>query len=456
MNFKAILVLLLITLGLGSLLYFQRDADEVSSQEKPKFEMILPYSSDDVERVTVVYQDTVYALVRDGLEWEMEAPDKGWGADSMVINHLLRTLCKAPFISSIPFDELDPAAVKLDHPVLIFTAYVSGQDSTRLEFGTLNPTTDNIYILRRDEGRVVLANKLLGAMMTVNGFLVRGKSLTGISPYEAVGIEVESHGRQVFSASRDSVEGFWWIKQGSDNLRADKRKLNLRLGELYRDQVREFYRTGDYSQSETGLNSPQRKMKITAASGETSVITLGKKDAEENYLRWATSSIYPDHLLLIDEWLIERIDLFIADSLENRELVDFFPSEVDFISVSSPLDSLVITAADDTLWSIVTPQQAKAKYLIVGLLLTHMDTVQAIKVLPEGRGRGFESPQARLVLKQGENMLADLVVGDFVGDNVYIRDRTRNLDFLVSSREVTPLNVSFRDVADIPVRHVVE
>jgi hypothetical protein len=456
MNFKAILVLLMITLGLGAVLYFQRDADEANSQDKPKIEMILPYSYGDVERVTVVYQDTTYVVVRDGLEWDMELPDKGWGADSLVINHLLRTLCEAPFVSSIPFEELDPVAVKLDKPVLVFTAYVSGQDSTRLEFGTLNPTTDNIYILRREEGRVVLANKLLGPMMTVNGFLVRGKSLTGIRPYQAVGIEMESRGRKVFSASRDSVEGNWWIGQRSGNLLANKRKLNVRLGELYNDQIREFYRTGDYPLSETGLNAPLRKMRITAGNGETSVITLGKRDIEENYLRWATSSIYPDHILLIDEWLIERFDLFIADSMENRELVSFYPSDVDFISVASPLDSLVMTATDDTLWTIVTPQQAKAKYLIVDKLLTHMDTVKAIRVLPEGSGRGFESPQARLVLKQGDNLLADLVVGDYVGANVFIRDRARNLDFLVSSREVTPLNASFKDVADISVRHVVE
>ncbi len=456
MNFKAILVLLLITLGLGSILYFQRDADEVSSQDKPKLEKIIPYASGDVERVTVIYQDTTYVVVRDGLEWDMELPDKGWGADSLVINHLLRTLCAAPFVSSIPFDELDPVAVKLDKPVLVLTAYVSDQDSTRLEFGTLNPTTDNIYILRRGEGRVVLANKLLGPMMTVNGFLVRGKSLTGISPLETVGIEVESRGRQVFSASRDSVRGCWWMGQGSDSRMADKRKLNVRLGELYRDQIREFYRTGDYSPSETGLNAPLRRMKITAASGETSIITIGKIDEEENYLRWATSSIYPDHLLLIDEWLIERIDLFRPDSMGNRELADFFPSDVDFISITSPLDSLVMTAADDTLWSIITPREARAKYLVVDMLLTHLDTVEAIRVLPEAGGRGFESPQARLVLKQGDNMLADLVVGDYVDGNVYIRDRKRNLDFLASSREVTPLNASFKDVADIPVRHVVE
>ena len=57
---------------------------------------------------------------------------------------------------------LDLAAVKLDKPVLVFTAYTSIRDSTRLEFGTLNPTTDNIYVHRVGEGRVVLANKLLG------------------------------------------------------------------------------------------------------------------------------------------------------------------------------------------------------------------------------------------------------------------------------------------------------
>ncbi len=456
MNLKAILLLILITLGLGAVLYFQRDTDEAASKEEPQFEMILPYSPDDVVRVSVIYEDTTYVVVRDGAEWDMELPDEGWGADSLVINHLLRTLCAAPFVNSIPLAELDPAEVKLDKPVLVFTAYVSDQDSIRLEFGTLNPTTENIYILRRGEGRVVLANKLLGPMMTVNGFLVRGKSLSGINPFETVGIEVESGGRRVFSASRSGVEEHWWIRQGSDSLWADRRKLNLRLSELYRGQVREFYRSGDIARSQTGLNAPVRRMKITAGSGKTTVISFGKTDSEEPYLRWATSSHYPDHLLLIDSWLIDRVDLLLPDSMECRELADFVPSDVDFILISSLLDSLVLTAENDSLWSIVEPRQARAKYLMVEGLLTHIDTVNAIRVLPGGSNRGFDSPQARLVLKQGEKLLADLVVGDYVGEDVYVRDRKRNIDFLASTKQVSPLNVSFRDLADIPVRHVVE
>lgn len=456
MNFKAIFVLMLVTLGLGAFLYIQRDQDEAGSQDKTVLEKILPYSSSDVERVTVIYLDTTYVLVRDGFEWKMELPDKGWGGDSLVINHLLRTLCESPFASSIPFAELDPVAVKLDKPVLVFTAYVSSQDSIRLEFGTLNPTTDNIYILRRGEGRVVLANKLLGPMMTVNGFLVRGKSLTGMKPFEIVGIEVESRGRRVFSATRENTEANWWIDQERGSLWGDKRKLNIRLGEFNRQLVKNFYRTGEIPQSETGLNAPVRRIKVTGESGETSVISFGKTDSEENYLRWASSSIYPDHLLLIDAWLIDRVDLLIADSMECRELADFFPPDVDFISISSPLDSLVLRVNDDSLWTIIEPQQAKAKYLAVEMLLTHIDTVEAIRVLPEGRNRGFESPQARLVLKQGDNLLADLVVGDYVGENVYIRDMKRNVDLIASPREVSPLNVSFGDFADIPVRHVVE
>ena len=62
----------------------------------------------------MIYQDTTYVIVRDGFEWDLEQPDKGLGADSLVINHLLRTLCEAPFANSIPFEELDPAAAA-DH-----------------------------------------------------------------------------------------------------------------------------------------------------------------------------------------------------------------------------------------------------------------------------------------------------------------------------------------------------
>ncbi|MFC1544670.1 DUF4340 domain-containing protein [Gemmatimonadota bacterium] len=456
MNWKVILLLLVATLGLGAYLVFQEKPESEQTEDQQKIERILPYSPDEVRRITVIYRDTTYVIVRDGNEWTMEQPAVSGEADSLVVNHLVRTLCETAFINSIPVDELDLEDVELIHPVLVFTAYNQAGDSTRLEFGTLNPTTDNIYIHRRGEGRVVLVNKLLGPMLTVNNFLLMGKSLTGVSPYHAVGVEVESGGRNVFRAFRSTERGRWWIGDGRDTLWADQYKLKIRLAELYDGQVREFYEEDSVPVTETGLNRPVRTLKVAATSGDTTVVAFGKPEIDREYLRWASSSIYPGQLLLIDSWLIERIDVFRADSMQCRELADFFPLDVDLISLSSPLDSLVLTAYNDTLWNIVTPQQAKAKYLMVEQLLVHADTVEAKKIIPPGSNRGYETPQARLVLKRGDELLADIVFGDYAGEDIYVRDNKRNMDFLASSVEVAPLNITFKELADIPVRHVVE
>ena len=456
MNWKVLVLLLAFTLALGAYLFLQDQPEAGEEAGSTELEYVLPYAPEDVQKVTIIFQDTTYVVVRDGLEWHLEQPDPGWGADSLVINHLLRTLSQMPYVNSIPVSELDMAAVKLDDPVLVFTAYKSDLDSTRLEFGALNPTTENIYILIAGQGRVALANKLLGPMMTVNGFLVRGKSLTGVQPYRTVGIEVESGGRSVFRCYRADGRDRWRIDTAGGSVLADKLKLNLRLGELYSDQVREFLPAGSVRRQETGLNRPVRTLRLVAENGDTSVVRLGRTVSDQDYLRWASSSIYPGHLLLIDSWLIERVDKFVPDSMRTLQIVDFIPSEVTFISLANPLDSLVLTAENDTLWRLIAPRQARAKYQFVEQLLSHADTLKGSKVLPAGGDRGFESPQVRLVLMNGDSLLVDMLVGYFAETEVYVRDNVRNIDFLASPRKLEPLNATFKDVADIPVRHVVE
>jgi hypothetical protein len=232
--------------------------------------------------------------------------------------------------------------------------------------------------------------------------------------------------------------------------------MELRLAEFYRAQVREFHENGEVTPAETGLNRPVRVLIMVGDKGDTTVVKFGRTlgDGEE-YMRWASSTIYPDHVILVDSWMVERIDMFTPDSMRNRQLADFEPADVDFIALSSPLDSLVLLADNDTLWNIVEPEQAKAKFLLVDQLLRHVDTLAA-EIIPAGNNRGYNTPQARLMLKHGDRLLADLVFGDYTGDDIYVRDNKRNMDFLASSAEVAPLNITFKDLADIPVRHVVE
>lgn len=456
MNWKVLLVLLLITLGLGGYLLYQGQPLVENKTDRIELDRVLPYSPEEVRKLTVLFMDTTYVIERDGYEWDMDQPDPGWGADSMVVNHLLRTLSEMPYSRAIPVSELDLAEVGLDNPVLVFTAYRSETDSVRLVFGTLNPATESIYILIENKGEVALANKLLGQMLTVDGFLLRGKSLTGIHPYSTVSVRVVSGTREVFNCSRENSRAPWFIHSGGKKLLADKRALNNILGQLYQAQVREFEPRGQKQIRETGLNSPVKTVTVVSEQGDTAVLKLGANDAELDYIRWAATTLYPEHYVLIDSWLLDEIDRMRPDSMQSRRLANFVPSDVDFISLASPLDSLALRAENDTLWNFVAPQEAKVKYVMLEQLLTHVDTLAADKILPPGGDRGFETPQTRLVLMDGDSLLADVIVGYYADEKVYVRDNVRKLDFLASSRDLEPLNVTFREMADIPVRHVVE
>jgi len=456
MSWKGIVVLLVLVAGLGAYLLLQKSGGPAGQKPKGEVEYLLSVPLEKVSAIRVEFLDTTYLARRDGLEWFMEEAFKGNRADSTILNHLVYVLDKAPVMSRITTDSLDLKMVALDPPVLVIVVYVKDGDSTRLSFGALNPTTDNIYVRRNDEEKVLLTNKIIGPMLAVGGFLLRAKGLYRFNPYEVKRIRFDNGGRTVFLATRSGEFDQWWIDGPKAPEPGDKRKILRLLKDLYNGQVRGFIPGDEVSRRETTLDQPQRTLVLTGEKGDSEVILIGDVYEPKAYFRWASSTLFPDQYLLVDSRLRDELNKFDPDSLKSLQIADFQSTEVDRIEINSPLDSLVVVAQSDTLWKIVFPQEARCKLWEVETLLAQADTMSADGLAGPGSDRGYTHPQLRFVLKSGDRGICDIVFGNFTGqDQVFVRDNLRGLDFVAKSRIVQLMSVSFRDLADIPVRHIV-
>ncbi|HLA38932.1 MAG TPA: DUF4340 domain-containing protein, partial [Candidatus Glassbacteria bacterium] len=377
MGWKGITILLVLVLALGAYLLLQKNEEPAVKPAQSNAEYLLNCPLEDASVMRIVFSDTSYLARRQGLDWYMEEAFRGYRADSTILNHLFRVLNKAPVVSRIATDSLDLAMVSLEPPVLQIVVYCAGGDSTRLHFGALNPTTENIYVRRNNEEKVLLTGKVVGPMLGVNGFLLRAKGLFRFNPYDVAKVRYENSGRIVFSATRSGDDDQWWIDSGKQRLLGDKVNFLRLVKDLYNGQVREFVPAAEATLRETTLASPQRKLVLTDEKGDSDVVLLGDVFKQAAYYRWAGSTLFPDEYLLVDSRLREKMDAFAVDSLKSMRITDFQSGDVNRIEIVSPIDSLVLTADSDTLWRLVYPQQARCKLWQVERILAHLDTLNA-------------------------------------------------------------------------------
>jgi len=455
MNWKTILVLLLVCLGLGFYLFLESRKE--SGIARPKKDYLLSADMDNVTAMRITFFDTTFVVEKRYTEWVMRQPYEGQLADSLLIHHLLRTLNKIAPLGYVPADSLDLGLAMLEPPVVTFTIYTGRGDSTFLGFGVLNPTTENIYVRRNREDRVLLIGREVGPMLGFNSFMIRGKGLTPLHPLYVREIRYSSPEGKVFKAYRLEHTKEWWAESGKEKVFADKRQIIRLLSDVYANQVREFRALDEAGPSQTGLNRPLRRLWIVGENEDTTAISLGRPLAEREYLRWASSNLYPDNLLLVDSRVLTRLDDFNLEYVRNLKMTYFQANEVDRIELFSPLDSIVIVADDDTLWRIIKPEEIGCRLPQVEKLLTHVDTMGAFKILPLSAGKGFNRPQFELNLYAGERVLVSLQAGDYAGEKeIYMLDRVRNVVYLTKSAQIERLTYTFNDLADIPVRHIVK
>ena len=455
MNWKIILILLVVCLGLGAYLYLEMGSDAPSTTERKQIEYLMSYP-DRVESLTISFLDTFYVVNRRESEWVMAEPLAGELADSSMVNHLLEILARIPVIRSIPIDSVNLAQLYLDNPAIWFRVDFTGGDSSTVGFGLLNPTTENIYARREGEDRVLLIGKDVGPMLYINSLLLRSKQLISLSPYRVKHIRLKARQGWESVLDRDQLTGEWSVRQGRRKTRADKSRIQDLLSSLYQGQVHEYLPPDAANMVRTGLHRPVRQLVVVGEQEDSITVSVGNPQRGREYLRWAGTSICPDNLLLVDLRLVELLDGLRLERIRDLHVADFDRGGLNRIELVYSTGKIVLTAENDTLWRIVEPEQSPCKIWQVERLLIHADTMQASRVLPPGGKRGFNRPQLRMTLSAGSEVVARILVGDYKADSLYIRDDLRGIDFLDSSSELEKLTYTFEDLADIAVRHVVE
>lgn len=457
MNWKILLVVLLLSVGAG--LYLAREMGVFKTEEVrgPETEKLLTVDLDNIDRLKISFLDTTYVVRKHMSEWKIESPYPAEMADSLTVNHLLRVLTSINVLRKIPLDSISLAQVNLDVPVMSFDIEFRDGSRTGVGFGVLNPTTENIYTRRTDEDSVILISRIMGPSLAFTGNMIRSRQLINLPVLRINRLELDSGRGGSLVLSMDPETGIWWREAPDGRVMIDKRPVLVLLERLHLAEVREFYDSDEADEAESGLGSPVRRLVVEDLDGGRNEVRLGRKEVDRPYLIWAASTVYPENLLLVDSLLVGQFDRLNHGNLTLRKLAPIDVNLADRISLKYQDSELELTAESDTLWRIVKPREINARFWQVERILGQVDTMEAVTVLPsQTGGRGFDAPQLDLSLYHRDSLLGRYLIGDYSGTDIFFRDVRRGQDFLVPPRTLERLSWTFDELADIPVRHVVQ
>lgn len=455
MNWKILLVILLVMSGAGFYLAREMDLFKKPDEEPVKIEKLISFDIDAVDRTTISFMDTAYVLERNFDEWRILEPYSGENADTLTVNNMLRTLTRINVIRKIPLDSINLAQVNLDKPVLSLEMHFKDGSSRGVNFGALNPTTENIYVHITGADTVIMIGRTLGASLAVNGRMIRSKQLINLPVLRVASFELERNG-QTDRFAVDRQTGQWWVESPGPRRLVNKLVILTVLERFHQGEVREFYPPDHAGSAVTGLDKPVRRLIVEDLDGGRNEIRLGKSDQEREYLMWASSTVYPSEIVLVDSALVGQLDRLRPESIPYTRLSRLNIFSIDRMHFKYRDAELELKADSDTLWRLTLPQEHKARLWQVEKILAHVDTMNAVTLLPQkAPEHSFDDPQIDLTLYSGDSLIGHYQIGDYAGSDIYFRDVLNTADYTVAQRTLELLSWKYDDLADVQVRHVV-
>lgn len=455
MNWKILLVILLVMSGVGLYLAREMGLFKKADPEPVKIEKLINFDMDAVDRAKISFMDTTYVLERHYDEWRILEPYAGEQADSLTVNNILRTLTKISVIRKIPLDSINLAQVNLDKPVLSFEIHFPDGKTRGVSFGALNPTTDNIYVHISGVDSVILIGRTLGPSLAVDGRMIRSKQLMNLPVLRVASLELERNG-QTDRFAVDRQTGQWWVESPGPRRPVNKLVVLTVLERFHQGEVREFYPLDHAGLAVTGLDKPVRRLIVEDLDGGRNEIRLGRRDSERDYLMWASSTVYPAEIMLVDSVLVSQLDRLRPENIPYTRLARLDVFNIDRMHFQYRDSELELKADSDTLWRLTLPQEHKARLWQVEKILAHVDTMNAVTLLPKkAPEHSFDDPQLDLTLYSGDSLIGHYQIGDYAGSDIYFRDILNSADYTVAQRTLELLSWKYDDLADVQVRHVV-
>jgi hypothetical protein len=427
MRFRGTLILLVICAAFGSYLYFYEiKGGEKREKAKQEENRVWTLDSAAIQQIDLTTASSTVAVARTGdKEWKITAP-RTLDADADGLNSIARSAADISREGVIETDTSDLARFGLQPPQVNLKLKTKEGKEYNILFGNTNPTGSSTYATVGGKNEVFLVASSIAANFNKKLEDLRNHAILGFEQYEAQSLELKS--------AKDDVrlvkENDRWFSQGEEKWAADSSAVTEILSSLSTGRIKQFFdeNPGDYTN--LGFDKPVVDVRVTVGKDKAlKHLVIGIEKSEltkkgEKKPAFIGSNLY----LARDE---ARQDLFFVDKsfvdallkqrsdLRDKALAAFQRWDVDSITLTNSKGTLNFTKSGGD-WVLGEAKKKTNWEAVNGILDALEKPVKEFIDKPATPDTyGLDKPVARVILKQGETVKAELVFGKEAKDGIY-------------------------------------
>lgn len=432
---KKTIVLFVIFLGLLAYVYFFEIQGEKRKQaHKEKEEQILDFDKEKVSGLSFLPAGII--VKKEDSHWKISSPVQT-ESDQATIENILdnfRWLKKGRFVSDNLNDfkkfGLSPyqAALVIHHE----------GDNDTLFLGDNNLDNTKVFYRKSGSNNVYLVSTTLQTNATKTLYDLRDKSVLKFEKQEITKILIEKN-RQIFSCYKDKAQR-WWLEHPIKEM-CDEDKIDDILNELNNSKIARF-------ESEQANNLKKYELHnswliatlFDSNKTDQKALYIGKKNENGYYAKGESKPT----IFVVDSSLIVELNVTLFD-LRDKTIVSFEQDSITEILLVYSGFSFHCVKDSSKRWWMTQPDSDLVKSWKISSLLYDIKDIKVAQFLDgpprSSRFYGFDDPAIKLILKKGEGILTDLLIGKKVDDKVYLKNNLTDKVYQVTTKVKDKLKV---------------
>ena len=204
------LIVMIVAAAASIGLYFaardKKEKDDKAAAESAADLILFSFDSNAVNKVEFTCSDGSYTAELSGSEWKLTSGGD-FALDQSYVKNVCTYAATLKASKSYSRDESKLSSYGLDKPSVI-TLY-DGQNSYKLNVGTLSTTGDYFYVTVDGRDKVYIVDSLYGSVLRASRVLLRAKDFIPYSDSEVAEISVSASGKEVYRLTKNKDTLAW-------------------------------------------------------------------------------------------------------------------------------------------------------------------------------------------------------------------------------------------------------
>ena len=427
MRFRGTLILLIICAAFGSYLYFYEiKGGEKREKAKQAENRVWSLDSSAIQQIDLVAGAETVVVARAG--------DKGWkitvprtlDADAAVLDSMARSAADINRESVIETNAGDPARFGLQPPQVNLKLKTKEGKEYSILFGNKNPTGNSTYAMVGGTNEVILVASSAASNFNKKLEDLRNHAILSFEQYEAQSLELKSAKGDVQLVKENDS----WFSQEEGKWAASSSGVNEILSSLSNGRIKEFFDENPAEYANLGFEKPLVDVRVIVGKDKalkhlmigTEKSALLKKGEKKPALPGANLYLARDEarsdLFFVDKGFVDGL-LKQRSDLRDKALAAFQRWDVDSITLTNSKGTFNFTKSGGD-WVLDDAKKKTNWEAVNGILDALEKPVKEFVDKPElPAAYGIDKPAARVVLKQGQTVKADLAFGKEAKDGIY-------------------------------------